>query len=138
MDIDSLDEIFVATRPSDQVGESKSTEANAKWKDQLQYFQQSNSHRESFGIDGQPIELVWNIFPGLTTLEILQKIQEHVADRQISPEHFEGRIIFTSMFNDVDWTQTDNSKGCLSNFEKVKKLRKKVSAWTLFIPRPRR
>ena len=61
------------------------TEANAKWKDQLQDFQQSNSYRELFGIDGEPIEFEWNIFPGHTTSEILQKTQE-VQDRNIEPE----------------------------------------------------
>ena len=50
------------------------SEANEKWKDQLQYFQQSNGYKESFGIDAEPIEFEWNIFPGFTTLQILQEI----------------------------------------------------------------
>ena len=33
------------------------SEANGNWKDQLQYFQQSNEYKELFGIDGEPIEL---------------------------------------------------------------------------------
>ena len=33
------------------------------------------------GIDGEPIELEWNIFPGLTSLEILQKIQKDLQDQ---------------------------------------------------------
>ena len=32
-------------------------------KDQLQYFQLANEYRELFGIDGEPIEFEWNIFP---------------------------------------------------------------------------
>ena len=36
------------------------SEANEKWKNQLQYFQQSNGYKELFGIDEEPIELEWN------------------------------------------------------------------------------
>ena len=52
------------------------SEANQRWNAQLEGFQQSNSYRESLGIDGEPIEFEWNIFPGLTSLEILQKTQK--------------------------------------------------------------
>ena len=45
------------------------TEANAKWKDQLQYFQPSSKFKDSFGIDGERLEFEWHIFPGHTTLE---------------------------------------------------------------------
>ena len=38
-------------------------EAHQRWNAQLGEFQQSNSYRELFGIDGEPIELEWNIFP---------------------------------------------------------------------------
>ena len=31
-------------------------DAMVNWKDQLQYFQESNEYRESFGIDGEPFE----------------------------------------------------------------------------------
>ena len=58
-------------------------------------------------------------FPGLTSLEILQKIQEDLQDQNIQPEHFEGRIIFMSMFNDIDWTKRRHS----DVFQIPKKLR---------------
>ena len=66
-----MDEICAYARPSNQVDESKSTrphrfrfmlgkmqehsEANQRWNVQLEEFQQSNSDRELFGIDGEPI-----------------------------------------------------------------------------------
>ena len=37
------------------------SEANQRWKNQLEEFRQSNSYRELFGIDGEPIEFEWNI-----------------------------------------------------------------------------
>ena len=42
-------------------------EAKEKWKDQLQYFQNSYEYGEVFGIDGEPVEFEWNIFPGHTS-----------------------------------------------------------------------
>ena len=41
------------------------------WNAQLEEFRQSNSYRELFGIDGEPIEFEWHIFRGLTTLQTL-------------------------------------------------------------------
>ena len=42
------------------------SEANEKWKSQMKEFQQSNEYAELSGIDVEPIELEWNIFPGFT------------------------------------------------------------------------
>ena len=52
------------------------------------------------GIDGEPIVFEW-IFP---LLDIFQKTQKNLQDQNIEPQHFEERIIFVSMSNDIDWT----------------------------------
>ena len=44
-----------------------------------------------------------------------KKIQEDLGARRINPEQFEGRILFMSMFYDIDWTQNGNSFCCISN-----------------------
>ena len=49
------------------------------------------------GIEVALIEFEWNIFLGLTSLEILQKIQEDLQDRIIEFEELEDRIIFMPM-----------------------------------------
>ena len=41
-------------------------------------------------------------FPGFTSLQILQEIQRDLAGKNIQPEEFKDRIIFMSMFNDID------------------------------------
>ena len=85
-----------------------------------------------FGIDGEPIEFEWNIFPGRTSLEILRKIQKDLQEQNIEPENFEDRIIFMSMFNDIDWTRRGNSEQCISNPEQGKNYAKKFTQghWT--------
>ena len=59
-------------------------------------------------------------FPGVTALVILQKFQNDLQDQNIEADNFEGRIIFMSMFNDIEWTRRGNSEQCISNTERVK------------------
>ena len=54
-------------------------------------------------IDGMPTEFEWNIFPGITTLGLLEKIQSVMRDLQCEPEHFKDLIIFMSVYNDIVW-----------------------------------
>ena len=91
------------------------SEANIKWKEQIHYFQHWNEYAELSGIDGEPIEFEWDIFPGFTSIEILRHIQESLKARQISPDQFQGRIIFMSMFNDIGWKKN----GILHNVSRV-------------------
>ena len=56
-----------------------------------------------------------DIFPGFTTLEILNKIQNMMAALKCEPEQFQGRIIFMSMFNDIVWRTPGNEDNCMAN-----------------------
>ena len=77
----------------------------------------SLSYKELLGIDGEPIEFEWK---GFSSLQFLQKIQDDLQERNIKPEEFTDRIIFMSVFNDIDWTRKGNDGICISNSEKVK------------------
>ena len=56
------------------------------------------------GIDGEQMEFEWNFFPEFTTFHILDEIQKTMAtELKCEREHFKGRIIFMSMYNDMDW-----------------------------------
>ena len=46
------------------------------------------------------MEFEWTIFPGFTTLGILDEIQKMMAELRCEPEQCKGRIIFMSMYND--------------------------------------
>ena len=46
-------------------------------------------------------EFEWKIFPGFTTVGILNEIQQMMGELQCEPENFTGRIIFMSMFDDI-------------------------------------
>ena len=48
----------------------------------------------------------------------LREVQQDLETKNIQPEDFMDRIIFTSMFNDIEWKKNDEN--CISNAEKVK------------------
>ena len=96
----------------------------------------SASYKELLGNDGEPIEFEWNILPRFSSLQLLQKIQNDLRERSIEPEKFTDRIIFMSMFNDIDWTRKGNDGICISNSEKVKEYAERFlqGHWTFLGP----
>ena len=65
------------------------------------------------------MELEWTMFPGLTTLGILDEIQKMVSELKCEPEHFRGRIIFMSMYNDFEWKKPGNRENCIASAYRV-------------------
>ena len=86
------------------------------------------SYRDYDGINGEPTEFEWNIFPGFTTLQLCGKGQ--------TPETFTGRILFMSMFNDISCDRKGNKDECLANAGVVKVLARKfgVGQWSFIGP----
>ena len=68
--------------------------------DKLTWFKSSSQYRAWDTIDGELMEFEWNIFPGFTTMQLVDKVQEFV-NKMVDPSQFQGRIIFMSMFNDI-------------------------------------
>ena len=83
--------------------------------DKLTWFKSSSQCRTLDTIDGEPMEFEWNIFPGFTTLQLCNQVQEFMSKLSDQPEEFKGRIIFMSMFNDISWGSQDNEQECESN-----------------------
>ena len=81
----------------------ETSETVKKWKEQLEWFTTTTQYKELGRIDGEPMEFEWKIFPGFTTLQIIREIQNMMDEIQCDPEEFKGRIIFMSMFNDIEW-----------------------------------
>ena len=102
----------------------------------MHQFQQSETYRELFGVDGEPVEFEWNFFQGLASLVIHQRIQKYLQDQNIEPQAFGDRSIFMSMFNDIEWTRRGNADQCISNSEQTKNNAKRFSQghWTFLGP----
>ena len=70
----------------------------------------SQSYRDFDGIDGEPTEFEWNIFPGFETLQLCDYVKSLLSRLGETPEIFTGRILFMSMFNDISCGTRDNEQ----------------------------
>ena len=65
------------------------------------------------------MEFEWTNFSGFTTLGILDETQNMMTELKCELEHFQGRIIFMSMFNDIDRVKRGNKENCIANAHTV-------------------
>ena len=101
--------------------------SKAVWEEKLSWFTNSPQYRTLDTIDGEPMEFEWNIFPGFTTLQLVDKVQEFMT-KMGDPSQFKGRIIFMSMLNDIIWGSEDNERECIANATLVTLLAKRFPA----------
>ena len=111
-------------------------DSNEAWKNRIAGVKSVRSYRDYDGINGEPSEFEWNIFPGFTTLQLCGKINDLLSDLGQTPETFTGRILFMSMFNDISCDRNDNKDECLRNAESVKALARRfgVGQWSFIGP----
>ena len=100
-------------------------ESNEAWKKMIEGITTERSYRDYDGINGEPTEFEWNIFPGFTTLQLCGKVNDLLNDLGEAPETFTGRILFMSMFNDISCDRKGNKEKCLANAGIVKVFAKK-------------
>ena len=81
----------------------------------VEEFKISSSVAELVVIDGEAIEFEWTIF-----LALIREIQNGMQKQNAEPEKFADRIIFMSMFNNIDWARKGNDEKCVSNSEHIK------------------
>ena len=81
------------------------------------------------------MEFEWNIFPGSTTVQLVDKVQEFTS-KMCYPAQFQGRIIFMSMFHDIIWRSKDNETKCIANSTLVSLFTKRFPAghWSFLGP----
>ena len=73
-------------------------ESNEAWKNRIAGVMSEKSCRDYDGINGEPTEFEWNMFPGFTTLQLCGKVNDLLSDLGETPESFTRRILFMSMF----------------------------------------
>ena len=111
-------------------------DSNEAWKNRIAGVKAEKSYRDYDGINGEPTEFEWNIFPGFTTLQLCGKINDPLSDLGETPEIFTGRILFMSMFNDISCDRKGNKEECLANAGVVSILAKKfgIGQWSFVGP----
>ena len=107
------------------VGQMKdSPGAIDRWKAQVEGLRWYSSYQDAVGIDGEAIEFQWKNFR-IFIIVYSSEDPKNLARKNIQPEEFKDRIIFTPMFNDIEWKKNDEN--CVSNAEKVKNYAMKLS-----------
>ena len=76
-------------------------QSNEAWEQRLGWIKSFQSYRNFDGINGEPTEFEWNIFPAFNTLQLCDKVKSLLYRLGETPENFTGRILFMSMFNDI-------------------------------------
>ena len=111
-------------------------DSNEAWKNRIAGIKAEKSYRDYDGINGEPTEFEWNIFPGFTTLQFCDKINDLLSNLGQTPETFTGRILFMSMFNDISCDRKGNKEECLANARVVSVLAKRfgVGQWSFIGP----
>ena len=111
-------------------------DSNEAWKNRIAGVKAEKSYRDIDGINGEPTEFEWNIFPGFTTLQLCGKINDLLSDLGQTPETFTGRILFMSMSNDISCDRKGNKEECVANAGVVKVLARKfgVGQWSFIGP----
>ena len=69
-------------------------DSNEAWKNRIAGVKAEKSYRDYDGINGEPTEFEWNIFPGFTTLQLCGKVTDLLTRLGETPETFTGRILF--------------------------------------------
>ena len=111
-------------------------ESNEAWKKRIEWIITDKSCRDYDGINGEPTEFEWNIFPGFTTLQLCGEVTDLVGNLGETPETFTGRILFMSMFNDISCDGKGNKEECVANAKVVTILAKKfgIGQWSFIGP----
>ena len=111
-------------------------ECNEAWKNRVAGVRSERSYRDYDAINGESTEFEWNIFPGFTSLQLCDKINDLLSALGQTPETFTGRILFMSMFNDISCDRYDNKDECLKNAAFVKTFAKRfgIGQWSFIGP----
>ena len=64
---------------------NENPQSNFAWEDRLTWFKSSSEYRALDTIDGEPMEFEWNNFPGFTTLQLCNKVQEFQSNMSTEP-----------------------------------------------------
>ena len=87
-------------------------------------------------IDGGQMEFELKIFPVFTKLGMLDEVQKMMTESTCEPEQFKGRLIFMSMYNDIDRTRRGNKENCIANALRVTECARRFTQghWSFLVP----
>ena len=69
-----------------------STELVEAWESRITRFLETRYLKDLDRIDGEPMDFEWRVFPGITTLGILDEIQKMMTKSKCEPKQFKGNV----------------------------------------------
>ena len=108
-------------------------QSNEAWKDRIGWIITDESYGDFDGINGEPTEFEWNIFPGFTTLQLCGKVTDLLSRLGETPEAFTGRILFMSMFNDISCDKKRQQRWMFCKCWSRQSTCEKIWCWTMVI-----
>ena len=86
-------------------------------------------------IGRQRSAFIWHVLPGASNFDIKRLIKEYLNGQ--TPESFDERIKFMSMFNDIEWTKKGDSGNLFAQCQRSGSICDPSQARTLVLPRAR-
>ena len=68
---------------------------------------------------GNPMEFVWNMYVGKTTIGILERVKDLMEETGTTTAQLQDRIIFMSMCNDTEYWKQNTQNECWNNAAQV-------------------
>ena len=113
-------------------------ECNEAWKGRVAGVRAEMNYSDFDDVKQESAELECNIFPGFTTLQLCDKINNLLSFLGQIPEAFTGRILFMSMFNDISCEGKGNKQQCLRDADFVKTFARRfgfgIGQWSFIGP----
>ena len=72
---------------------------------------------EQLNLVAREVQFIWHVLPGASTLDIKKYIRRCLNGQILEP--FDERIIFMSLFNDIEWTKKGDTETCSYNAKEV-------------------
>ena len=91
------------------------------WKEKMDCFTTTTPYHELDRIHGDPMVFECENVPGHRTLQLLHEVQTMMKEMKCGPELFKDRIIFMTMYNDIDWDKKDNGTVCVCVLQILKR-----------------
>ena len=78
----------------------------------MNYFVEIPEYRQLYVFAGEPVEFVYRTYVERASTEFLEHIREMLAEEGVQPSQFKGRIVYMSMYNDINWWQNKKENVC--------------------------
>ena len=106
-------------------------ECNEAWKNRVAGVRAEKNYSDFDDVKGESAEFEWNIFPGFTTLQLCDKINNLLSSLGQSTEAFTGRILFMSMVNDISCEGKGKQRTMFKGCRLCENVCKKIWNWSM-------